>query len=103
MAQWFESNCSSSSCCGGLGLIPGPVQWVKGSGVAATTAWIRVPSLATSMCLWCSWKRKEKMLMSAAVRSLFMGDSDITKSVLSLSAPNDCGHGKMRFKNNLKC
>ena len=27
-------NCSGSGCCGGAGLIPGPAQWVKGSGVA---------------------------------------------------------------------
>ena len=24
-----------------MGSIPGPVQWVKGSGVAAATAWIQ--------------------------------------------------------------
>ena len=30
-----ESDCSSLGCCGGVGLIPGPAQWVKGSGIAA--------------------------------------------------------------------
>ena len=26
--------------CGGVGLSPGPVQWVKGSGVAVAVAWV---------------------------------------------------------------
>ena len=30
-----ESDCSGSSCCGGVGLIPRQVQWVKGSGIPA--------------------------------------------------------------------
>lgn len=34
--QWARTlDCSGSGGCGGTGLIPGPAQWVKGSGAAA--------------------------------------------------------------------
>ena len=29
-----ESNCSGLGCCGSIGSIPGPAQWLKGFGVA---------------------------------------------------------------------
>ena len=43
----LESNCSSLGHCGGLGLIPGLVQWVKRSGVATAVA--RIQSLAREL------------------------------------------------------
>ena len=33
-----EPNCSPLSHCGGVGSIPGPMQWVKGSTLATSTA-----------------------------------------------------------------
>ena len=48
-----ESDCSSSCHCGGVGSIPGPVQWVKGSHVATGasyfTAVVPVQSLAQEL------------------------------------------------------
>ena len=41
MAQWVKNltaASSSSGCYRGIGLIPGPVQWVKGCGVATAVA-----------------------------------------------------------------
>ena len=36
-AQWVKNlNCSGLDPCRGEGLIAGPAQWVKGSGIAAT-------------------------------------------------------------------
>ena len=37
----YRSDCSSSGCYGGVGSVPGSVQWVKGSGVASAEAWIQ--------------------------------------------------------------
>lgn len=37
----WESDCSSSGCCGGTGSIPGMAQWVKGSQTAAAAAGIQ--------------------------------------------------------------
>ena len=35
-----DSKCSGSGCCGGMGmgLTPGPIQWVKGASIAAAVA-----------------------------------------------------------------
>ena len=41
MVQWWESNCSGSGHCRGLGLIPGLAQWVKGSGVATAAEQVK--------------------------------------------------------------
>ena len=42
----IESNCSGSGRWGGMGLIPDPAQWVKGSGVTAAAAAAPIQSLA---------------------------------------------------------
>ena len=34
-----ESDCGSSPCCGSVGSILSPMQWVKGSGVAAAVTY----------------------------------------------------------------
>lgn len=42
--QWvknLESDCSRSGCCSDMGLIPGPVQSLKGSGVVTAEAQIQ--------------------------------------------------------------
>ena len=37
--QWvMKFNCSGSGCCRGMGSMPGPVQWVKGSSGATAAA-----------------------------------------------------------------
>ena len=36
----YESVCSGWDPCGDEGLIPGPAQWIKVSGVAAAVVWI---------------------------------------------------------------
>ena len=36
-----ESDCCDLDCSGGVGLIPSPAQWVKGSCIAAAAAWIQ--------------------------------------------------------------
>ena len=42
MAQWVKSLTAEAQVhCRGEGLIPGLVQWVKGSGVAIAVAWIQ--------------------------------------------------------------
>ena len=33
-----ESDCSGLDRCGGVGSIPGPAQWVRGSGIPAAVA-----------------------------------------------------------------
>ena len=39
MAQWVKN--PTAGCCGGGGLIPSLMQWVKGSGVSAAGAGIQ--------------------------------------------------------------
>ena len=52
LALWVK-NCSNSGHCGGMGSIPGPAQWVKGSTVATAatqvTAEAQLPSLAQEL------------------------------------------------------
>ena len=57
-----ESDYSSLGHCGGTGLIPGPVQWVKGSGIAAhcNCGSNSIPGLGTSTCHGCTTKKKKK-------------------------------------------
>ena len=38
MAQWVKNMDVSLGHCGGTGSISGPVQWVKGSSIAAAVA-----------------------------------------------------------------
>ena len=41
MAQWVKNDCSGLSHCEGVYSNPSPVQWVKGSGIAAAAAQIQ--------------------------------------------------------------
>ena len=40
MVQQVKNKSSSMGPCEGKGLIPGPVQWFEGSGIAAAVAYI---------------------------------------------------------------
>ena len=57
-----ESDCSNLGCCGGAGLIPGPVQWDKGSGTAVSHSYgSSSPGPGTSIyCCVAIEKKKRK-------------------------------------------
>ena len=55
-----ESDCSTSSHCGGTDSIRGPVQWVKGSGIAAAVAQIQPLAWEIPYALIAARKRKKK-------------------------------------------
>ena len=38
MAQWVKNLTVVAHCCGGVGSIPSPMRWVKGSGIATAAA-----------------------------------------------------------------
>ena len=67
VALWVKNlNCSGLGPCRGAGSIPGPVQWVKGSGVAPAvaeiTAVVQTHSLAWELPyatgVTIKWKKK---------------------------------------------
>ena len=49
MVQWGESDCNSLGHCGGMVSIPGPGQWVKGSGVATAAAQVSAAAQIQSL------------------------------------------------------
>ena len=51
----LESDYSSSGHCGGVGSIPGPVQWVKVSGVTTVATWFATVAQIPPLAWECSY------------------------------------------------
>ena len=45
----WESDCSSSGYCGGMGSIPGLARWVGDSGVAVAVTWVEAVAQIQSL------------------------------------------------------
>ena len=59
-AVHYESDCSSSGRCGGVGFIPSPAQWVEGSRHCHSYSSDSIPGPGTSICHRCSKKKRKK-------------------------------------------
>ena len=74
MAQWIKD---PARLCRGVGLIPGPAQYIKGFGTAAAAAWIQ--SLAQQLPCAAGAAIKKEEEIKKDVQQLTIGCTNLNK------------------------